>query len=150
MKVAGSEFGAKALATRIAIRWSSLIPSRGPKGHSPGGCDGGVADSSAVAAPQGLRHVDRLAGAIEEDSPALPELARSILQLVVAQLNDTQAKVRQIEAAFWCCARSNNAFASPIAWPPASKTRVRPNRSHTACRHHPFSTADDLGRLRRR
>jgi transposase len=51
-----------------------------------------------IIAPQGLRHVERLAGAIEEDSPALPELARSILRLVVAQLNDTQAKVRQIEA----------------------------------------------------
>ena len=30
--------------------------------------------------------------------PALPELARSILRLIVGQLNDTQAKVRQIEA----------------------------------------------------
>src|SRR5580693_3112827 len=32
-----------------------------------------------IVAPQGLRNVERLAGAIEEDSPALPELARSIL-----------------------------------------------------------------------
>ena len=31
-----------------------------------------------IIAPQGLRHIERLAGAIEEDSPALPELARSI------------------------------------------------------------------------
>ena len=51
-----------------------------------------------IIAPQGLRHIERLAGAIEEDSPALPELARSILRLVVAQLKDTQAKVREIEA----------------------------------------------------
>ena len=51
-----------------------------------------------IIAPQDLRHIERLAGAIEEDSPALPELARSILRLVVAQLKDTQAKVREIEA----------------------------------------------------
>ena len=30
------------------------------------------------------------------------------------------------------CARSNNAFALPIAWPPVSQTRVRLIRSHTA------------------
>jgi transposase len=60
-----------------------------------------------IIAPQGLRHVERLAGAIEEDSPALPELARSILRLVVAQLNDTQAKVRQIEAKLAKWHRSN-------------------------------------------
>ena len=60
-----------------------------------------------IIAPQGLRHVERLAGAIEEDSPALPELARSILRLVVAQLSDTQAKVRQIEAKLAKWHRSN-------------------------------------------
>jgi transposase len=60
-----------------------------------------------IIAPQGLRHVERLAGAIEEDSPALPELARSILRLVVAQLSDTQAKVRQIEAKLAKGHRSN-------------------------------------------
>jgi transposase len=60
-----------------------------------------------VIAPQGLRHVERLVAAIEEDSPALPELARSILRLVVAQLNDTQAKVRQIEAKLAKWHRSN-------------------------------------------
>jgi transposase len=60
-----------------------------------------------IIAPQGLRHIERLAGAIEEDSPALPELARSILRLVVAQLNDTQAKVRQIEAKLAEWHRSN-------------------------------------------
>ena len=38
-----------------------------------------------------------LVAAIEEDAD-LPALARSILWLIVAQLNDTQAKVRQIEA----------------------------------------------------
>jgi transposase len=60
-----------------------------------------------VIAPQGLRHVERLVAAIEEDSPALPELARSILRLVVAQVNDTQAKVRQIEAKLAKWHRSN-------------------------------------------
>jgi hypothetical protein len=35
-------------------------------------------------------------------------------------------------AGFWFCARSSNAFASPIAWPPASSTRARRTRSsHT-------------------
>jgi transposase len=51
-----------------------------------------------VVAPQGLRHVACLVAAIEENKAGLPELARSILQLIVAQLDDTQAKVRQIEA----------------------------------------------------
>ena len=51
-----------------------------------------------VVAPQGLRHVERLVAAIKENKAGLPELARSILRLIVAQLDDTQAKVRQIEA----------------------------------------------------
>jgi transposase len=51
-----------------------------------------------VIAPQGLRHVEQLIAAIDADDLALPELARSILRLIAAQLNDTQAKVRQIEA----------------------------------------------------
>jgi hypothetical protein len=51
-----------------------------------------------VIAPRGLRHVEQLIAAIDADDLALPELARAILRLVVAQLNDTQAKVRQIEA----------------------------------------------------
>src|SRR5271156_559957 len=51
-----------------------------------------------VVAPQGLRHVEGLVAAIEENKAGLPELARSILRLIVAQLDDTQAKIRQIEA----------------------------------------------------
>jgi transposase len=51
-----------------------------------------------IVAPQGLRHVERLVAAIEENEVGLPELARSILRLIVAQLDDTQAKIRQIEA----------------------------------------------------
>jgi transposase len=51
-----------------------------------------------VVAPQGLRHVERLVAAIEENKAGLPELAQSILRLIAAQLEDTQAKVRQIEA----------------------------------------------------
>jgi transposase len=39
-----------------------------------------------------------LIAAIEENKAGLPELARSMLRLIVAQLDDTQAKVRQIEA----------------------------------------------------
>jgi transposase len=51
-----------------------------------------------IVAPQGLRHVERLVAAVEENEAGLPELARSILRLIVAQLDDTQAKIRQIEA----------------------------------------------------
>ena len=51
-----------------------------------------------IIAPQGLRHVEELKGAIDEDRLALPDIARSMLRLVVAQLNDTQAKVQEIEA----------------------------------------------------
>ncbi|HXN89821.1 MAG TPA: transposase [Methylocella sp.] len=51
-----------------------------------------------VIAPRGLRHVEQLIAAIDADDLALPELARAILRLVVAQLNDTQAKIRQLEA----------------------------------------------------
>jgi transposase len=51
-----------------------------------------------VIAPQGLRHVEQLIAAIDADDLALPELARSVLRLIAAQLSDTQAKVRQIEA----------------------------------------------------
>ena len=35
-----------------------------------------------VVAPQGLRHVERLVAAIEENEAGLPELARSILRLI--------------------------------------------------------------------
>ena len=51
-----------------------------------------------VIAPQGLRNVDQLIDAISDARTALPELARSILQLIVAQLNDTAARVRLLEA----------------------------------------------------
>jgi transposase len=51
-----------------------------------------------VIAPQGLRHVECLVAAIEENKAGLPELARSILRLILAELDDTQAKVCQIEA----------------------------------------------------
>ena len=51
-----------------------------------------------IVAPQGLRHVERLVATVEENEAGLPELARSILRLIVAQLDDTQAKIRQIEA----------------------------------------------------
>jgi transposase len=47
-----------------------------------------------VIAPQGLRHIEQLVAAIEENHVSLPEQARVILRLIVAQLNDSQAKVR--------------------------------------------------------
>jgi len=51
-----------------------------------------------IIAPQGLRHIEQLVEAIDDESHALPDLARSILQLIVGQLNDTQAKVMGLEA----------------------------------------------------
>ncbi len=51
-----------------------------------------------IIAPQGLRNVEQLIDAISDARTALPELARSILLLVVAQLNDTAARVRLLEA----------------------------------------------------
>ena len=50
-----------------------------------------------VIAPQEPAHVDQLIKAIEGDT-GVPELARSILRLIVAQLHDTQGKIKLIEA----------------------------------------------------
>lgn len=50
-----------------------------------------------IIAPQGLRHVDDLTNQLAHEQDRLPELARSILQLIVAQLNDTMARVHAIE-----------------------------------------------------
>jgi transposase len=60
-----------------------------------------------IIAPRGLRHVEQLIAAIDADDLALSELARAILRLVVAQLNDTQAKIRQLEAKLAKWHRSN-------------------------------------------
>ncbi len=50
-----------------------------------------------IIAPQGLRNVEDLVGELAHEQGRLPELARSILQMVVAQLNDTMARVHDIE-----------------------------------------------------
>ena len=50
-----------------------------------------------IIAPQGLRHVEILTKAIAHQRERLPELARSILQTIVDQLNDTTERVREIE-----------------------------------------------------
>jgi transposase len=50
-----------------------------------------------IIAPQGLRHVDVLTKEVAQEQGRLPDLARSILQLVVDQLNDTITRVREIE-----------------------------------------------------
>jgi transposase len=50
-----------------------------------------------IIAPQGLRHVNELTEAIAAGEERLPALARSILQMVVDQLNDTMARVTEIE-----------------------------------------------------
>ena len=51
-----------------------------------------------IIAPQGLRHVEDLTKIIAHEGERLPELARSILQTVVDQLNDTTLRAREIEA----------------------------------------------------
>lgn len=50
-----------------------------------------------IIAPQGLRHVEVLTKEVAREQERLPDLARSILQLIVDQLNDTIARVREIE-----------------------------------------------------
>ncbi|HYZ40782.1 MAG TPA: IS110 family transposase [Stellaceae bacterium] len=50
-----------------------------------------------MVAPQGLRNVELLTKIIAYEQERLPELARQILQLIVNQLQDTMARVRQIE-----------------------------------------------------
>jgi transposase len=55
-----------------------------------------MAEFGAVA-PQGLRHVEELANRIAQEQTRLPELARSILQMIVDQLRDTMSRVHEIE-----------------------------------------------------
>ena len=50
-----------------------------------------------IVAPQGLRHVEILTKTIAHQQERLPELARSILQTIVDQLNGTMARIREIE-----------------------------------------------------
>jgi transposase len=50
-----------------------------------------------IIAPQGLRHVELLTEQVAHEQEQLPELARSILQLIVDQLHDTMVRVREIE-----------------------------------------------------
>lgn len=50
-----------------------------------------------IIAPQGLRHVELLTEQVAHEQEQLPELARSILQLIVDQLHATMVRVREIE-----------------------------------------------------
>ncbi len=50
-----------------------------------------------IIAPQGLRHVELLTKEVAQEQARLPELARSILQMIVDQLNDTITRVCAIE-----------------------------------------------------
>ncbi len=50
-----------------------------------------------ITAPQGLVHVDYLATVIDDEGASLPELARSILRMIVAQYNDTSARIHELE-----------------------------------------------------
>jgi hypothetical protein len=83
-------------------------------------------DGAGIIAPWGLRHIEQLVAAIEDDKVALPELAWSILRLIVAQLNDMQAKVRQIEARLaqwhpWC--KRARRFCGPGEQPSGNSKR---------------------------
>jgi transposase len=51
-----------------------------------------------IIAPQGLPHIEILVAAIAHEEKRLPELARSILQMIVDQLHDTAVRIREIEA----------------------------------------------------
>ncbi len=51
-----------------------------------------------IIAPQGLRHVADLTKLVAHQRERLPALARPILQIVVDQLNETNAQIRNIEA----------------------------------------------------
>ena len=50
-----------------------------------------------IVAPQGLRNVELLTKIVAHEQERLPELARQILRLIVDQLHDTMARVREIE-----------------------------------------------------
>jgi transposase len=50
-----------------------------------------------ITAAQGLAHVEELVAVIDNEQSPLPELARSILRMVVAQLKDTMARTHEIE-----------------------------------------------------
>ncbi len=50
-----------------------------------------------IIAPQGLAHAEELVAVIDNEQSPLPELARSILRMVVAQLKDTMVRTREIE-----------------------------------------------------
>ena len=50
-----------------------------------------------IIAPQGLQHVEDLTKIIAHQGERLPKLARSILQTVVDQLNDTMSRTREVE-----------------------------------------------------
>src|SRR5215470_14083409 len=56
-----------------------------------------------IVAPQGFRHVGILTKTIARQQEGLPELARSILQTIIDQLNGTMARIREIEGrlAIW-------------------------------------------------
>jgi hypothetical protein len=70
-----------------------------------------------VIAPQGLRHVEILTKTITHQQERLPELARSILQTIVDQLNGTLVRIGEIEGrlARWHRQEPGQPFASDRA-----------------------------------
>jgi transposase len=56
-----------------------------------------MAEFGFIAA-KGLAHVEELVEAIEDDETPIPDLALSILRVIVAQLNDTDKRVREFDA----------------------------------------------------
>ncbi len=89
-----------------------------------------------IIAPQGLRNVEELAGELAYEQGRLPELARSILQMVVAQLDDTTARAHAIEVplAKWHKSQHAQPFAgdnsASASWAQAlSRRRHWPFRS---------------------
>ena len=62
-----------------------------------------------VIAPQGIKRVPELTAALEDEGTRLPEIARTALGTLVAQLGSLQARLREIErqVVAWC--RTNDA-----------------------------------------
>ena len=56
-----------------------------------------MAEFGFIAA-KGLAHVEELVEAIEDNDTPIPDLALSILRVVVAQLNDTDKRIREFDA----------------------------------------------------
>jgi transposase len=121
-----------------------------------------------VIAPQGLRHVEILTKTITHQQERLPELARSILQTIVDQLNGTLVRIGEIEGRLARWHRQSRVSrlpatvpgvgvmgASAIAATVADRSLFRPGREFAAWlgmtpRQNSSGGRERLGRTRKR